>query len=627
MFSFRNSYILIAVLCVIVYANTLQHGFVLDDTAVIENNRFVKAGVSGIPDILTTFYWEGFWNSNSGLYRPLSLVSFAVEYQLSPNNPFIHHLFNVLYYTIACCLLFEFLCKIFNKADPRFFLLAVLLFVVHPIHTEVVANIKSRDEIFSLLFFLLSCRQFYVLVGNDKKRMFLGSFFFLLSLLSKEGAIAFLPVIFLLDYREEKRIPALLRQRAVLLVTTVVWFAWHQYVILSSSSPQIVYTYDDNSLFASSSVLEQRATALGMFARYVIKSFYPYQLSYDYSFSQIPMVGLISLPAMAGLLIFFGCIYLGFIYFKKDPLITFCVAMIVLPLLLTGNLIFNIGATMADRFLFIPTIGSCILICYLIFKLFKALPSQKVFPPTVRYVLVLLIVLFSFRSFTRNKDWKSNDTLFSHDVAVVPNSARAHYNNAIVLQNHSGSVISEASRKEYEVCLGIDPEKVDALINLGVLYGKQKEYDKALGLYRRALHKDKNNSDVMGNMGDVFYKSGQIDSSIIYLKKAHLAGNTNPESYNILGTALFGKQNYAEAQAAFETGLKSDTTNWSLYLNYGNVLATTSKFDEALNAFQHAYRLNRSNPQPPYFLAMTYSKLGDTLNANKYYNEYKNLNK
>ena len=79
--SFLKQYILIGVLSILVYANTLHHGFVLDDTAVIENNKFVKAGVKGIPDILSTFYWQGYWDSNAGLYRPLSLISFAIEYQ------------------------------------------------------------------------------------------------------------------------------------------------------------------------------------------------------------------------------------------------------------------------------------------------------------------------------------------------------------------------------------------------------------------------------------------------------------------------------------------------------------------------------------------------------------------
>jgi Tfp pilus assembly protein PilF len=620
--SSRNYYILIAAVGFLLYANTLKHGFVLDDVAVIQNNRFVTAGVKGIPDILTTFYWEGYWNSNAGLYRPLSLISFAIEYQLSPANPFIHHLFNVLYYALTCCLLFEFLCRVFNKTDRRFFLFAVLLFIVHPIHTEVVANIKSRDELFSLLFFLLCCRQLYVLPDNGKKRLIFSSLFFLLALLSKEGAIAFIPVIFLIDYLDEKNIPALIKKRAALLATTAAWFAWHQYIITSSSSPRITYTYSDNSLFASSSLLDQKATAFGMFARYIIKSFYPYTLSYDYSFNEIPIISFMSVPALCGLILFGALIWLAFKTLKTNPLISFCLAMIVLPLMLTGNLFFNIGATMADRFLFIPTIGSCILICWCVFKIFKIDVSAKA-PAPVEYILAAVFLLFSVKSFTRNKDWKDDFTLFKTDVHHAPGSARTHFNNALVFEK---TITNDPTRaqKEYEVCLGIDPYYHDAILNLGNIYMKQANYTAAIKLYHTDLGRYKNNPDALGNMGYTFYKMGQRDSAVYYLKKAELTGNINAVSCNVLGTLYFEKQNYPEAISAYEKGIKKDSTNAEMYNNYGNVLALTNQYQAALKAFQSSYRAN-NNKQALYFMAITYNKLGDTVNAYKYYAQFKKL--
>lgn len=622
--SFRYYYILIAALSVLLYANTLKHGFVLDDTAVVENNQFVKEGIKGIPKILTTFYWEGYWNSNAGLYRPLSLVSFAIEYSLSPNNPFIHHAFNVAYYAILCCLLFELLCKVFPKTNSRFFLLAVLLFIAHPIHTEVVANIKSRDEIFSLLFFLLCCRQLYVKPERGKKNILWASVFFLLALLSKEGALALLPAIFLIDYIHEKNIPALVKKRAALLLTTAVWFAWHQYIIVSSASPRITYTYSDNSLFASSSLLDQKATAFGMFVQYIMKSFYPYNLSYDYSFNEIPIIHFASLPALCGLAIFAALIYVAFKTFKSEPLITFCMAMILLPLLLTGNLFFNIGATMADRFLFIPTIGSCILICWLVFKAFKLTVSAKPSAPA-QYVLLAVCLLFSVRTFTRNKDWKDNFTLFRNDVDNAPNSARVHFNNALVLEKTIQNDPVPA-QKEYEVCLGIDPYYHDAILNLGNIYTKQKNYAAAVKLYHTDLSKYRDNTDALGNIGFTFYKMGRPDSAIYYLKKAEATGNISAGSCNVLGSLLYEKKQYPEAVAVFEKGIKKDSLNAELYTNYGNVLAITNHYDKALNAFQASYRIN-NNSQALYFIALTYNKMGDTLNAYKYYDEFKKLSK
>lgn len=623
--SFRNYYILIAALSVIMYANTLKHDFVLDDVAVIQNNKFVKAGLKGIPDILTTFYWQGYWDSNAGLYRPLSLITFAVEHSLSPYNPFIPHFFNVFYYAIVCCLLFEFLCNVFNKLDRRFFLFAVLLFIVHPIHAEVVANIKSRDEILCLMFFLLCCRQLYKNEETTLKKTVLASIFFLLALLSKEGAIVFLPVIFLIDYMKENKVLSLIKKRAVLLMTSVAWFAWHQYVIFSANSPKITYTYMDNSLLASSSFIEQKATALGIFARYIFKSFVPYQLSYDYSYNQIPIIKIYSFFAIIGLITFIFLIYFAIKSFKSNSLVTFCIVMMLLPLLLTGNLFFNIGATMADRFLFIPTIGSCILICLLMFKLFSSDPKSGSSPVSLRLTLCVIMILFSIRTYTRNRDWSDNFTLFQNDVNDSPNSARVRYNNALVLQKLYGDKDITRAQKEYEVCLKIDPYYHDAIINLGEIYTKQKAYGAAINIYHRVLEKNKNNADMLGSMGYTFFKGGIKDSAIYYIKKAQLAGNTNSLLYNILGTSLFEKKNYSEAKSSFEKGLQKDSSNWEMYLNYGNVLAVTNDFEGARKAFQNSYELNMTNPQTLYFLAMTFKSLNDTVSANRCYNEYLRL--
>jgi hypothetical protein len=361
-----------------------------------------------------------------------------------------------------------------------------LLFIVHPIHTEVVANIKSRDEIFALLFFILACNQLYSTGVKTNKSILLASFFFLLALLSKEGTVTLLPIIFLIDYQQQKKIVPLLKQRFFLLITTLTWLIWHHYIIASSASPRLTYTYADNSLLASSSIFQQKATALGMFATYMVKAFLPYSLSYDYSFNQIPIINLFSFQAIAGLLILTALIYVAYKNITHDWLITFCIAILVLPLLLTSNIFFNIGATMADRFLFTSTIGSCLLICWFIFKLFKNNISA------IQYILIAILLLFSIQTFTRNKNWESNYTLFKHDVKNAPNSARVHYNNALALQQTTAPGTNlQPYIAEYELCLQIDPKYQDALINLGAVYAQQKQYSTALALYHRALKQKK----------------------------------------------------------------------------------------------------------------------------------------
>jgi tetratricopeptide (TPR) repeat protein len=609
----------IVISLLIAYLNTLNHGFVLDDIAVIESNRFVKAGFNGIPDILTTFYWEGFWDSNSGLYRPLSLISFAIEWQISPNNPFIHHFFNVFYYILVCTLLYVVLKKWFKSIDSGIVFLIVILFVVHPIHTEVVANIKSRDELLALLFFLISAVLF---IPATFRSAIISSLFFFLALLSKEGAVMLLPILFFHFYLSERfSFSQFFKISSPFLFVTAIWLFIHQQVI-ENSSKVISYTYADNSLLAIDSFVDQKATALGILARYFVKIFFPYEMSYDYSLNQIPSIGLLSIPALFGLLMLFCAVFLFLKMYKKDAFLSMSIAFVLLPLLLTSNLFFKIGATAADRFLFVSTIGSCMLMVYIPFYYFKFKNVNS-----LKYLAVAVWIVFVSMTFKRNKVWKDNYSLFENDVNVSKNSARTHYNYGTALLRNLKPSDNKLllAKKELAVSLKIDPDYFDAMINLGTVYNTLKMYDSAIVMYKRAM-KLNDNALIAGNLGESFFRNNQNDSSVFYLTRSHQLGNDPIESYNFLGTAFFNLNKYTEACKIFEKGIAKDSTNWNLFLNYGNALVMNNKDKEAIVSFNKSYQLNPGNTKTLYFLAITYNKMGDTLNANKFYNEFKKYN-
>jgi len=167
---------LIALLGFGLYANTLGHDFALDDFSAIKENRIVKKGLKEMTTLWTTHYRYGYWNSAGELYRPLPLTMFAAEWQMSPDNPFIHHFVNIFLYALTGWLLFLTLFKIFRKR----WLLALLgtaFFIAHPVHTEIVANIKSRDEILAFLFFVVSLNWIWSYVQKDKIGYLVGATF------------------------------------------------------------------------------------------------------------------------------------------------------------------------------------------------------------------------------------------------------------------------------------------------------------------------------------------------------------------------------------------------------------------------------------------------------------------
>src|SRR5258705_7901226 len=135
----------------LLYAQSISFNYAADDSSVTTENKLTKQGLKGIPEILKTDYWYGASGLRVPQYRPLPLVMLAVEWEFFPANPKLSHFLNVLLYAITCWLLFRLLCRLFTQ-NLIFPFAVCLLFVAHPIHTEVVNNIKSGDEILCFLF-------------------------------------------------------------------------------------------------------------------------------------------------------------------------------------------------------------------------------------------------------------------------------------------------------------------------------------------------------------------------------------------------------------------------------------------------------------------------------------------
>ena len=161
----------IAAFAFFVYSNTLDHKYVLDDFGIIPENLMTKRGFSAIPEIFSTTLRSGTNLIDNTLYRPLSKAMFAIEWQLAPDTPALSHWVNVILFSVSCIAMFSFLALCFNGNFLIPFM-ATMLFAAHPIHTEVVANIKSRDEILCLLFCFLAASASILYVESKEQISF-----------------------------------------------------------------------------------------------------------------------------------------------------------------------------------------------------------------------------------------------------------------------------------------------------------------------------------------------------------------------------------------------------------------------------------------------------------------------
>lgn len=182
-------YFLIALTSMAVYWNTLGHDFTWDDQLVISQNKVTQQGFKG----LTTIWTSPSYIQQRPIYRPVSQSVQAIVWGISPNNPSLHHYVNVAFYTLCCLVFFYFLTVYFSHFNKWTLFIITLIFTILPVHSEVVANSKSLDEILSLLFVLLAL---IALKKYSLKNILLGGLMFALAVLSKISAIVVFPIFF-----------------------------------------------------------------------------------------------------------------------------------------------------------------------------------------------------------------------------------------------------------------------------------------------------------------------------------------------------------------------------------------------------------------------------------------------
>ena len=284
--------LVVAVLAVLLYAGSYGHDYAYDDLAVVKENRFVQKGLGGINDILHTQYFEGYDpNTNARAYRPVSLITYALEYEYFGLNPRVHHLVNILLYALTAIVLLLALFRMLRAYHYVLPFLTTLLFVVHPVHVDVVANIKSRDELIGFLCF--STALLFLLKDLDGPALWkkLTSYvFFFLALASKESLLTTLACIPLVLYffREFNwgRIGKITLPYAGIFLLFLLIRASVIGTAEENSSP---ITYLDNPMLAATNIGERIGTNIYTMGMYLQTLIFPYRLSCDYSYNSIPL--------------------------------------------------------------------------------------------------------------------------------------------------------------------------------------------------------------------------------------------------------------------------------------------------------------------------------------------------
>jgi tetratricopeptide (TPR) repeat protein len=506
----------IVLLALAAHANALGNAFVLDDVPLIERNPRIRS-LGQIPELFGGNYWGP--QKNAGLYRPLVLTSFALNYAAGGLRTAGYAVVNLALHAAVCAVLFALARSL--GASPAAAGATGLLFAVHPVHTEAVVGLVGRAETLAALFVLTTLllhRGVARVRSGAWPRRLAAAACLLLGLLSKESAVTGIGLLLAMDLLLPSPGPAggalRLRERwrdhGLYLLVLVVYLAARTYA-LGSVAPEVEVRPLDNPLAAQSGPtalgnlygpgpLERVLTPFAALAQYARLLVWPARLCADYSLRQIPLV---SSPLDPGFLVgaaAAGGVLLGSLALRRrEPRIAFGLLFLALALSLTSNIGLVIGTILAERLLYLPSAGA-LLAAALAWDRLRARVPRAARAGLVAG-LVLLVVAGALRTWQRNRDWRDAGTLWESGVAACPDSAKAHGNLGNELRKtaqrlHLLGRAEEAApyfrRSEAHLrrALELYPELSQAMAALGTLLTMERRFDEAFELYARAVRVD-----------------------------------------------------------------------------------------------------------------------------------------
>jgi len=530
--SLRLYALVVGIIGFALYLNTMKNGYCLDDFNAIPKNSFVQEGIAGIPKLMTIDFWY-FENLNLGYYRPLSLVTFAIEHSFFGENTAVNHFDNALLYGLSGFMLFMFLMQLFPARNPAFAFLISLIFMTNPLHTEVVANIKSRDEILSFLNTFIALNLAFKYTSTKSRKDLIWSIvFFYLALLSKETAVVGLALIPLFLYYAGLKIPVVLKRSIVYVGASILFFLQKRYFLGGNTAriPNDIINYP----YVASSV--RLPSLFHLFGFSLQKLIYPLPLSYDYSYNQIPASHWSDFWAILGLLSFIALAYVCVKGILKRSVWSLGLAIFFITIAPMLGFVMLRGGIMAERFLYAPVLGFALILVYALGHIANQMKDKTVklldWIKTNAIATGVVLVLCSFYSVAtvqRNPAWKDNISLFGTDSEHALNSAQVHRHYGTALVEAAAAEKDTLKKRQFEVkgvselqkAIAIDSEFGEAYCEIGYAYqGVYLVNDSAVKYFRKAIETAPGLVTSYNNLGVIYQNTGRMKLASYYYNKA-----------------------------------------------------------------------------------------------------------
>uniref|UniRef100_A0A8C0UUG4 dolichyl-phosphate-mannose--protein mannosyltransferase n=1 Tax=Cyanistes caeruleus TaxID=156563 RepID=A0A8C0UUG4_CYACU len=578
-------------------------------------------------------------------------------------NPFYFHAVNVILHCLVTLVLMYTCDKAVFK-DCRLAFVTALFFAVHPIHTEAVTGIVGRADVLACLLFLLA----FLSYNRSVDQLYVGEhfpptaspLFLLLSLflgtcamLVKETGVTVFGVCLVYDFfslsynglkfyltaNNNQNFLYTARpflKRAALVISYVILVLYFRLWIMGGSMP--MFSEQDNPASFSPYLLTRFLTYSYLLAFNAWLLLAPITLCYDWQVGSIPLVESIwdvrnlatVFLVLVMTLLSLHCIAAFKKLEHKEVLVG--LLFLVFPFIPASNLFFRVGFVVAERVLYMPSMGYCILFVHGLKKLSTWLNKWRITVPTL---FALLLLLFSWKTVKQNEIWLSRESLFSSGVKTLPHNAKVHYNYANFLKDQGRNI---EAIYHYKTALKLYPRHASALNNLGTL---TKDVVEAKDYYRRALQLNPQHNRALFNLGNLLKSQGKKEEAVILLRDSIKYGPEFADAYSSLASLLAEQppstntpesqalraggsrapmlERLKEAEEVYKAGIENCPESSDLHNNYGVFLVDTGSPEKAMSHYRQAILLSPAHHVAMVNLGRLHRSLGQNKEAEVWY--------
>ena len=472
--------ILVVLVAVAAYANSLGNGFAYDDNLIIPTNPTVTHPTWD--RALLGPYWPQA-REGSGLYRPVVIGSFAVQWWASGGSPVLFHAVNVVAHAAVCVVLLILLASFVPLVVA---LVGALLFAVHPLHVEAVANVVGQSEIYAAGAVLLAC--WLYLAGAEWTgarrggRLAAIAVLYLIGLGAKEIAVTLPALLVLLELARESPEPPARRVARGLPVYVSLAAVLVAYLVLRTAVLGTMTGEVPAPALRGLTGGERVLTALTVWPEYLRLLFFPVSLAADYSPAVVLTATGVNLDVVAGVVVLVGLLVLAWALRRRIPLVSLGIAWFCVTILPVSNLIIPAGVILAERTLYLPSVGLAIAVAGLVAHWLPQLARPRIRGVALTLGLVAGLLLM-VRTVLRNPTWLDSFT-------VLNTLAVEHPESYLSLRSRGAGLARvgqlDEARQAYEAAVSLAPMHYGLLIEVAQFYGSRGRFERAEELLRQA---------------------------------------------------------------------------------------------------------------------------------------------